>query len=155
MRRPVPSPRPTARPGARRSRPRRRTAAATLALATVAAFSAACISDAPTAPPPADFQVDCATDVQPPQGSGQAVVRIRNFAFEPAELTVAVGTEVTWVNCEGAGGPAHTSTSDDEIWDSGLLSPDMGEYRRTFEVVGSFDYHCTPHPFMQATVVVE
>ncbi len=137
------------------SRPRfARTVMTTLALAIMGAFSASCISDAPMAPPQ-DFQVDCASDAQPPEGSDQAVVRIRNFAFEPAELTVAAGTEVIWVNCEGAGGPAHTSTSDDGTWDSGLLSPDEGQYRRTFGDPGRFDYHCTPHPFMQGAVVVE
>lgn len=135
-----------AHPAARRLR--------TIPVVVAAVLTAACFSGAPT-PPPDDFQVDCASDAQPPAGSGQAVVRIRNFAFAPQELSVAEGTEVIWVNCEGAGGPAHTATSDDEIWDSGLLGPDGAQYRRTFDDAGSFDYHCTPHPFMQGTVVVE
>ena len=118
------------------------------------ALTGACFSGAPT-PPPDDFQVDCATDAQPPAGSGQAVIRIQNFAFAPQELSVAAGTEVIWVNCEGAGGAAHTATSDDELWDSGLLAPDGAQYRHTFDDAGSFAYHCTPHPFMQGTVVVE
>ena len=134
--------------------PRARRAVTGLTLAAAAAFSAGCFSDAPT-PPVDDFEIDCATDEQPPAGSNRAVVRIRNFAFEPASLTVDAGTEVTWVNCEGSGGPAHTSTSDDDVWDSGLLAADMGQYSRTFEDTGQFPYHCTPHPFMQAEVVVQ
>lgn len=134
---------------------RARSRASGLALAAVLAFTGACFSDAPTPPPVDDFEIDCATDEQPPAGSGRAVVRIRNFAFEPAALTVDAGTEVTWVNCEGAGGPRHTSTSDDDVWDSGLLDPDMGQYSRTFEDTGQFPYHCTPHPFMQGSVEVQ
>lgn len=126
-----------------------------LTLATLAALAAGCFSGAPTEPLD-DFEIDCATDAQPPAGSGRAVVRIRSFAFEPAELTVAAGTEVTWINCEGAGGAAHTATSDDDgVWDSGLLLADMGRFSRTFDELGRFPYHCTPHPFMQAAIVVE
>lgn len=125
-----------------------------LTMAAAAAFAAGCFSGSPSEPMN-DFEIDCAGNAQPPAGSGRAVVRIRNFAFEPAELSVAQGTEVTWVNCEGTGGAAHTATSDDGIWDSGLLAPDMGQYSRTFEATGQFPYHCTPHPFMQATITVE
>jgi plastocyanin len=125
-----------------------------LTVAAVAAFAVGCFSGAPTEPPD-DFEIDCTTDAQPPAGSGRAVARIRNFAFEPVELTVATGTEVTWINCEGAGGAAHTATSDDGVWDSGLLVADMGRFTRTFDEPGRFPYHCTPHPFMQAAIVVE
>jgi len=49
-------------------------------------------------------------------------VVIKDFAFGPAELVVAVGTTVTFVNREN--GVAHTSTSDDAAWKSGNLNPD-------------------------------
>lgn len=127
-----------------------------LALLATASFLGACISGTPEMTGPGDFQVDCSTDDQPPAGSGQAVVRISNFAFHPSEVTVEAGTEVIWVNCEGSGGAAHTTTSDDGLWDSPLLSPaDEGRYTRTFDEVGRFDYHCTPHPFMKGAVVVQ
>lgn len=132
-----------------------RSSLARLTLAATTAFAAGCFSGPPTEPSD-DLEIDCATNTQPPAGSGRAVVRIRNFAFEPAELTVATGTDVTWINCEGAGGAAHTATSDDDgVWDSGLLAADMGRFTRAFDEPGRFPYHCTPHPFMQAAIVVE
>lgn len=93
--------------------------------------------------------VDCARTEQPP-GPDSAFVVIRDFAFHPAELTVPEGTTVVWVNCEAEGTPGHTTTS--EAWDSPTLVPDA-----SFGVtpaVGSYDYHCRPHPFMEGRVVV-
>jgi plastocyanin len=79
------------------------------------------------------------------------VVRISDFQFSPAQLTVPVGTEVIWVNCGPSG---HSSTSDDPTWDSNIL-PLNGVFRRTFTQAGSNPYHCEPHPAMRATVVVQ
>ena len=81
-------------------------------------------------------------------------VGIRDFSFTPGTLTVEPGTTVTWVNCEGPGVDAHTTTSDEGLWDSDLLS--QGEvFTRRFDDVGEFPYHCVPHPVMQAVIVVE
>lgn len=94
---------------------------------------------------------------QPPAGqycSGTPpanVVVIRDFSFTPAEARVSPGSTVIWANC---GDQAHTSTSDAGVWDSQLISPGF-TYSRTFDQAGSFPYHCEPHPFMTATVVVE
>ncbi len=48
----------------------------------------------------------------------------------------------------------HTVTADDGSWDSGDVQPGA-TWRRTFDRPGTYPYHCTPHPFMQAVVVVE
>ena len=79
-----------------------------------------------------------------------AVVVIRDFEFVPASLTVASGTEVTFVNC---GPTAHSATADDFEWDSDLL-PTGATFRRTFTAPGTEPYHCEPHPFMQGTITV-
>jgi plastocyanin len=76
-----------------------------------------------------------------------------DFAFQPAELRVAVGQRVTWVNCEGNGAP-HTSTADNGEWESALLQPGNG-FTQTFPAAGTFTYFCEVHPFMVGTVVVE
>jgi plastocyanin len=78
-------------------------------------------------------------------------VRIQNFAFGVTEIRVARGSQVTWVNCDSQ---SHTSTSDTDAWDSGLISPNT-TFTRTFDQAGRFPYHCEPHPGMRATVVVE
>lgn len=77
-------------------------------------------------------------------------VEISDFAFGRAELRVPAGAVVRWVNRDPV---AHTATSDEGAWDSGLVGP--GEtWSRRFEEPGRYSYHCTPHPFMTGTVVV-
>lgn len=79
------------------------------------------------------------------------VVRISDFQFSPAQLTVSAGQEVTWVNCGPSG---HSSTSDNDAWDSNIL-PQYATFRRTFTQAGNNPYHCEPHPSMRATIVVQ
>lgn len=124
------------------------------ALAALAAGAAmlSCISDRAEVTGPS-VAGECRIDV----GSGAVgttLVAIRSFAFHPATLRVPAGTTVTWVNCEPAGDAPHTSEGDAGGWTSPLLAP--GDiYSRTFDAAGTFDYHCGPHPFMTATVIVE
>lgn len=82
---------------------------------------------------------------------GSTIVVIRRFAFEPAEVRVGVGERVTWVNCDE---DAHTSTADGGEWASPLLVPGDA-FTQVFETAGELPYHCEPHPFMQARVIVE
>jgi plastocyanin len=82
---------------------------------------------------------------------GSTIVVISNFAFGPNEVRVARGSKVTWVNCDAI---AHTSTSDNGAWSSTLLEQGV-TFTRTFDVVGTFPYHCQPHPNMTARVIVE
>jgi plastocyanin len=100
-------------------------------------------------------QEECRVALSSPVfGAPQALVAIRDFAFSPAEIRVQRGTTVTWINCEPPTIDPHTSTSNVRIWGSALLGP--GEtYSRTFDEAGRFPYHCEPHPFMQAVVIVE
>ena len=114
-----------------------------------AATLAACFSErSETTEPPGGDAALCGAS--PPAGT----VQMRNFAFVPTEVRVRPGTSVTWVNCEGSAGAPHTSTSDRGVWDSPLLGPNQ-TFVRTFAQAGRFPYHCEPHPFMTATVVVE
>ena len=91
----------------------------------------------------------------PAQTSGstqQAAVTIVDFAFDPADITVAAGTTVTWTNTED--GIAHTTTSDDDVWSSGTLN--SGDtFSHTFDQPGTFTYACTIHPIMKASITVE
>jgi plastocyanin len=82
---------------------------------------------------------------------GMAVeIEIKDFKFDENRLEVTAGTKVRWVNRDPV---AHTSTADGRAWDSPLIGP--GEtYEVTFDEAGEFTYHCRPHPFMKAVVVV-
>ena len=77
-------------------------------------------------------------------------VSIDNFAFVPATLTVRAGSTVTWTNHDEE---PHTIAASD----GSFHSPGMGSqatYSHTFPTAGKFDYICSIHPFMHATVVV-
>ena len=110
---------------------------------------AACFSERATA----TSTPGTATCSAPSTTGGATIIFIRSFAFQTATVHVKSGGSVAWVNCEPTNIP-HTSTSDASAWNSGLLSP-PGSFVRTFPTVGSFPYHCTVHPGMKATVIVE
>jgi len=77
-------------------------------------------------------------------------VSIEDFFFSPANMTIAPGTTVTWVN---NGQAPHTSTADDGTWDSGTLRP--GEsFSFTFDQAGTYTYLCTIHPDMTGAITV-
>ncbi|HUS36356.1 MAG TPA: PQQ-dependent sugar dehydrogenase [Verrucomicrobiae bacterium] len=78
-------------------------------------------------------------------------VNIRNFAFDPATTTIQVGDTVTWINNDLI---QHTATSDSGAFNSGFLSQDQS-FSHTFSAAGSFPFHCTPHPDMAGTIVVQ
>ncbi len=82
---------------------------------------------------------------------GSTIVVIRDFAFGPAEVRVRAGERVTWINCDV---DAHTSTADGGQWTSPLLAPGDA-FTQTFSTTGEFSYHCDPHPFMIARLIVE
>jgi plastocyanin len=82
---------------------------------------------------------------------GSTIVVIRDFTFEPAEVRVRAGDRVTWINCDE---DSHTSTADGGEWASPLLAPGDG-FTQPFDTPGEHPYHCEPHPFMRARVIVE
>jgi plastocyanin len=126
--------------------------AALLAVALAGVVVAvACFSEqSPTAP---STSAVCSLPLGPGVG-GSTLVAIRDFAFQAADVRIKAGSSVTWLNCEPAGTPSHTSTSSQGVWQSPLLAP--GEaFTRTFDTPGVFPYHCEPHPFMTGTVTVE
>ncbi|MDB4900430.1 MAG: amidase [Gemmatimonadetes bacterium] len=109
----------------------------------------ACVSDRSTAVTSAGT-TNCTT---PSSTAGAAIVFISNFAFVPPTVHVKAGQSVAWVNCE-TDATAHTATADGGSFDSGSLrTPDA--YVRSFPTVGTFPYHCTIHPGMKASVIVE
>lgn len=82
------------------------------------------------------------------------IVAIQNFAFHPDSLAVPVGATITWVNCETPPQEPHSTTSDNAVWDSPDLNPG-DRFSFKFTAQGAFPYHCTPHPFMTAKVIVQ
>lgn len=90
--------------------------------------------------------------ITPPAAAGLPVVFIKRFAYVPAQLHVAAGQSVAWVNCETDGTP-HTVTADDASFNSGLMNPN-DVYIRAIPA-GTVSYHCDLHPFMKASVTAD
>lgn len=78
-------------------------------------------------------------------------VSIKNFKFSAQNLAVKKGTTVTWKNTDTA--RHNINFSDSQLVDSELLDQN-GTYSYTFDLIGEFEYSCTPHPFMKATITV-
>ena len=82
--------------------------------------------------------------------TGTQTVTIKDFAFDPPDLTVASGTAVTWTNADAT---AHTATADDGSFDCRPLAGGAS-MTFTFSTPGTYDYHCAIHPTMKAKVTV-
>jgi plastocyanin len=72
------------------------------------------------------------------------------YAFSPTSLSVTVGSTVTWSNTTDA---PHTVTADAGGFASSTVNPG-GSFSHTFATAGTFNYHCTIHTYMTATIVV-
>jgi plastocyanin len=81
--------------------------------------------------------------------AGATTVRIANLSFDPAQVTIATGTTVSWSNEDSV---PHTVTSTGGAFDSGIFDPGAS-FTWTFAQPGSFPYACQLHPRMQGTVV--
>ena len=77
-------------------------------------------------------------------------VKVDNFSFGPATLTVAVGTTVTWTNRDDI---PHTVVSTDKVFKSKVLDTDE-KFAFTFDKAGTYPYFCSIHPKMTGSVVV-
>ena len=80
-----------------------------------------------------------------------AEVKIDNFSFGPAAITVAVGTTVTWINRDDI---PHTVVSTDKVFKSKVLDTDE-KFSYTFTKAGEYPYFCSIHPKMTGKVVVQ
>ncbi len=85
-------------------------------------------------------------------------VAISQFSYKPAEITVAPGTTILWINEDPAGHNASFVAEDLPDLDEDLAGPIAGQGERfavRFNEAGRYDYYCTPHPFMKGAVIVE
>ena len=80
---------------------------------------------------------------------------IKLFQYMPGEITVKVGTTITWLNSDDiehsvSSGTPEKPTKD---FDSGYFVKDE-KYSQTFSKAGTFEYFCKRHNSMKAKVVV-
>ena len=105
---------------------------------TLAAYSAPVASNptsaAAAAPAPAD-----------------AEVKIDNFAFNPAVITVKAGTQVIWINKDDI---PHTVDSSEGKFKSAALDTDQ-KFEFKFSEPGEYPFFCRMHPKMTGKVIVQ
>ena len=77
-------------------------------------------------------------------------ISIDNFTFTPAEITIAPGTTVRWVNHDDI---PHTVVETNRAFKSRTLDTD-DSFTMTFMSSGSFGYFCSLHPHMTGKVIV-
>jgi plastocyanin len=98
----------------------------------------------------------CSTSKTTAQGNtttaaSSNTINIVNFTFTPGTLTVKAGTTVTWTNNDTT---THRPASDSGLFDSGDLAPGA-TFSFTFNIPGTFPYHCTIHTYMTGKVIVQ
>jgi plastocyanin len=93
-----------------------------------------------------------AADAQAVTANAEAgVVKIGNFTFSPATLTVAPGTTVTWTNEDDI---PHTIAAKNKAFRSKTLDTD-NQFSFTFTAPGEYDYFCSLHPHMVGKIIVK
>jgi plastocyanin len=87
---------------------------------------------------------------QPAPRDADATVTITNMSFSPATVEIKAGETVAWVWDDGL-------VTHDVVFDGGTDSPQQnnGTWEHRFPERGLYDYRCTIHPWMTATVIVE
>ncbi|MSP14532.1 MAG: SpoIID/LytB domain-containing protein [Chloroflexi bacterium] len=68
-------------------------------------------------------------------------IRIKEDGFNPAFITIPVGSTLVWTN---QGSQVHTATDNSGTWDSGDLAPGQS-FSQTLATIGSYPYHDQRH----------
>lgn len=79
-------------------------------------------------------------------------ISITDYMFSPSQLIIKVGDTVIW---RDNGATIHTVTSDSG---NELSSPTLSSnqvYSHTFNAIGTYNYHCSIHPSMTGTIIVQ
>ena len=82
--------------------------------------------------------------------TGVTSLTIQNSMYQPANVQVPVGTTLSWANQDNV---PHSVTFKNGLKDSGLLAQGQS-FSYTFTTAGTYQYYCTVHPSMVATVTV-
>ena len=90
----------------------------------------------------------------PTSTSGVNSITIKNFAFDPSTLTVKTGTVVTWINQDATQHTIVSDTGSPAAFSSAPFSTGAS-YTFTFTQPGTYTYHCSIHPSMKGTIIVQ
>ena len=85
-----------------------------------------------------------------PAWAQEVKIDIKEFMFGPKDLSVAVGTKVTWVNDDQI---PHTVAETHKAFRSAALDTD-DRFSWVFDTPGEYAYFCTLHPQMIGKIMV-
>jgi plastocyanin len=132
-----------------------------LGIAFVLVVASGCTQSATPVQPTATVTMQ--TSVSPPATSimptptanlvSENTVRINNFAFEPANITVKAGSIVRWVNGDTV--PHRIQFDDDKHFSPILLGSSQTGSTPILNEPGIYPYFCLIHPEMRGTIIVE
>jgi plastocyanin len=90
--------------------------------------------------------------------STQVTIMMKDIAFVPQKIHISRGTEIVWINEDSVihyvntdGHPAHTYYP--EMNSKALNAGDT--YSLTLNIPGIYTYHCSAHPNMTGSIIVE
>ena len=101
----------------------------------------------------ASLSIACAprTTIPAAADAPQVEVKIDNFSFTPATITIPAGTTVRWTNHDDI---PHNVVSNDKSFKSKVMDTDES-FSYTFAKAGTYEYFCSIHPKMTGKVVVQ
>lgn len=79
-------------------------------------------------------------------------IDIKDYAYSKTPITIHVGDKVKWTNRDDM---KHNATTSKSGGPKGPLLAKGKSYTWTAKKTGTFNYHCTPHPFMKGKVIVK
>lgn len=103
-------------------------------------------ASAPAAASPSAAAAMCQETTDP----GDVAASIKDFAFEPADISAKVGQVIGFTN---TGAAPHTVTLDDGSCTTPNISAG-GADGVVFSVAGSYPFHCAIHAQMKGTITV-
>ena len=106
-------------------------------------------------PPPAEIPAENLEEQEPAAESiipQTFNVNIKGYAFSQVELRIKKGDTITWTNNDAV---SHTVTSDSGSELNSAALSQKESYSHTFNAQGTYEYHCKPHLFMKAKIIVE
>src|SRR5262249_25723678 len=95
----------------------------------------------------------CSSSSSPssPSSGSLVTVQINNSVYSPNPITMKVGQQVNWKNNDTI---THTATLEGMF--NNVISPMSAQGAPvTMSAAGTFNYHCTIHPGMNGTIVVQ
>jgi len=77
-------------------------------------------------------------------------VEIKNMSFNPSNITVKAGSEISFTNNDGAN---HTVTADGGKFNQPVAPGQT--IKITIAEAGTYTYHCSIHKSMKGTIIVQ